>query len=828
MSSSGAHDWIGQTLADRYHVIEKIGAGGMGTVFKASDTRLGAEVVVKAPHPMMIKDAAFAARFKREIQSLVKLSHPHIVNVMDVGEHDELPFMVMEYLSGGSLEDRQRPCTPREVAGWLVDVADALDFMHSEGLVHRDIKPGNILFNSSGRAYLGDFGISKVVFESDGAELSGLTGTGTLIGTAEYMPPEILLPSRYGEVSDGRSDQYALAVTVYEMLSGRPPFQGDTIGEVSVRLANEEAVPLHVLETPVPESLSAVVGQALNKQPEDRYETCQAFASSFTAAVDPSGPDPFAVGPSIGGPYSPAAGGRQVTQLEASGPSRTPTIQEVTPDAPPRGTVPENVYVPVPDGLPETLADRGETVQERRPPLRTERFWRVVDDLPRHRVISAVAIFLFAVVVLVIVFSGGPKEPEGIAPSGLDPKAMGPSADPPPQDTTKSIDPSGPDPNAMGPSTDGASLPEGKSAQASIMEVTNSIGMKLRLIPTGEFMMGSPGAGEEGVSDDETQHRVSITKPFYLGVTEVTKEQYLKVTGKNAYTFGDGLNLEFQGPQYPVEVVSWTDAVEFCRKLSALPAEKAAGYEYRLPTEAEWEYACRAGTTTSYSFGRYRARLGGYGWFGDNSAARAHQVGEKKPNAWGLYDMHGNVMEWCQDWYGAYPSGSATNPTGATSGSRRVLRGGSWNGNTWLCRSPNRLSTVPGNRDLFIGFRVLRSSMGAGSPIPSRLKILLGEWKSSTGSKVFIDKESYTSVTPAGKATTHPLRMIHDMTDELPQKTDLHFVVHRKANRTKHFVKIPKKDPGTMTWATWLDVYQKELKEFTTTRYRRVSDKRAP
>ena len=141
MSTSGPHDWIGQTLADRYHVTETIGVGGMGTVFKASDTRLGAEVVVKAPHPMMIKDAAFAARFKQEIQSLVKLSHPNIVNVMDVGEHDGLPFAVMEYLSGGSLEDRARPCTPDEVAAWLPDVADALDFMHSEGLVHRDIKP---------------------------------------------------------------------------------------------------------------------------------------------------------------------------------------------------------------------------------------------------------------------------------------------------------------------------------------------------------------------------------------------------------------------------------------------------------------------------------------------------------------------------------------------------------------------------------------------------------------------------------------------------------------------------------------------------------------
>ena len=174
------------------------------------------------------------------------------------------------------------------------------------------------------------------------------------------------------------------------------------------------------------------------------------------------------------------------------------------------------------------------------------------------------------------------------------------------------------------------------------MEATNSIGMKLRLIPAGEFMMGSPGT-ESGREDDETQHRVSITKPFYLGVTEVTQEQYQKVMGTNP--------SYFKGPQNPVETVSWADAVEFCRKLSAMPAEKTAGHVYRLPTEAEWEYACRAGTTTAYSFGDDASRLGDYGWFGGNSDSKTHQVGEKKPNAWGLYDMHGGVYEWCQDRY---------------------------------------------------------------------------------------------------------------------------------------------------------------------------------
>ena len=187
-------------------------------------------------------------------------------------------------------------------------------------------------------------------------------------------------------------------------------------------------------------------------------------------------------------------------------------------------------------------------------------------------------------------------------------------------------------------------------------------------------------------------------------MTEVTQEQYQKVMGTNP--------SEFKGPQNPVETVSWADAVEFCRKLSAMPAEKTAGHVYRLPTEAEWEYACRSGTTTAYGFGDDASRLGDYGWFGGNSDSSTHPVGEKKPNAWGLYDMHGNVWEWCQDWYGEYPSGSATDPTGATSGSIRVSRGGMLGHIARYCRSAYRNWFTPESRDRYVlGFRVLRSSI---------------------------------------------------------------------------------------------------------------------
>jgi formylglycine-generating enzyme required for sulfatase activity len=212
-------------------------------------------------------------------------------------------------------------------------------------------------------------------------------------------------------------------------------------------------------------------------------------------------------------------------------------------------------------------------------------------------------------------------------------------------------------------------------------------------IPTGTFMMG----------EGKTAHQVTLTQSFHLGQYEVTQEHYEKVMGKNP--------SKFKGKQNPVEMVSWNDAVEFCRKLSELPDEKAAGIVYRLPTEAEWECACRAGTTTVFGFGDSDSQLDEYAWYAKNSGNTTHPVGGKKPNPWGLYDMHGNVLEWCQDWSGDYPSGAVTDPTGAVSGSDRVFRGGSWFYHSRLCRSAYRRSRSSSNRRSDLGFRVLRSSI---------------------------------------------------------------------------------------------------------------------
>ena len=227
--------------------------------------------------------------------------------------------------------------------------------------------------------------------------------------------------------------------------------------------------------------------------------------------------------------------------------------------------------------------------------------------------------------------------------------------------------------------------------------ITNSIGMKLVLIPAGTFTMGSP-VGEVGRISSEMQHEVTLSKSYYLGAFEVTQNEYERVMGNNP--------SKSKGAKNPVEMVSWDEAVSFCKKLSEMPMEKAAGREYRLPTEAEWEYACRAGSSKAYSFGETAESLGEYAWFGVGSAVTTHPVGEKKANRWGLYDMHGNAWEWCQDWFGIYPTGAVTDPQGPNGGLWRVSRGGGWSIDAGRCRSANRGRNNPSNGNASYGFRL--------------------------------------------------------------------------------------------------------------------------
>ncbi|OHB78205.1 MAG: hypothetical protein A2Z25_13400 [Planctomycetes bacterium RBG_16_55_9] len=250
--------------------------------------------------------------------------------------------------------------------------------------------------------------------------------------------------------------------------------------------------------------------------------------------------------------------------------------------------------------------------------------------------------------------------------------------------------------------------------------MTNSVGMKLVYIPDGSFMMGSGDSAaqlareynmyEEQFADEFPQHQVHISKGFWMGQTEVTQGQYKSVMNAEPWSGQDNVQEDANNPAV---FVSWDDAVEFCTKLS-----QKEGITYRLPTEAEWEYACRAGTTTRFSFGNRDSSLGDYAWFYGNAAYYlggdyAHSVGQKKPNRWGLYDMHGNVSEWCSDWYDEnyYSNSPSVDPKGPSHGRIRCLRGGSWDSDGVYLRCSFRNYLIfPGLRTDVDGFRVVRPS----------------------------------------------------------------------------------------------------------------------
>jgi len=283
-------DMIGQTIAGRYRIISRLGAGGMGVAYRAWDEQQKVPVVIKIPKKEFLEDPTFAERFAREIRLLKGLRHPHIVPIVDVGEHEGSPYVVMRFLPGGSLSNRRlrddqrkpKPNPPGMLHLWLPAVADALDHVHANGAVHRDVKPANIFFDAFWGAFLGDFGIAKIVEESDSFDKEHtLTATNMGMGTTEYMAPEQFTPKA---VIDGRVDQYALAVIVYEMLAGVRPFTGEN-AHIAVEVLTHSVPPLSQHRSDLPATLVDAVHRGLAKKPAERFATCREFADAVLRQV---------------------------------------------------------------------------------------------------------------------------------------------------------------------------------------------------------------------------------------------------------------------------------------------------------------------------------------------------------------------------------------------------------------------------------------------------------------------------------------------------------------------------------------------------------------
>ncbi len=747
-----------------YQLLEKLGQGGMGAVYKARHAKLGKIVAIKVLPQDRMQSPDAVARFEREMRAVGSLSHPNIVGASDAGEFEGKHYLVMEYVEGTDLADlvkAQGPLAPTDACELIRQAALGLQHVHEHGLVHRDIKPSNLMLTKQGVVKILDLGLA-LLGEGQLESAGELTSTGQIMGTVDYMAPE---QGTNTHSVDIRADLYSLGATLYKLLSGRVPFQNERNNSVMQRLmalANETPVSVAEHRSDVPEGLAKIVTRLLSKQPAERYQTPADLAKALA---------PFCAGHELwrlaGGPEGSVPTMPQPrTRSEQPAPARQPRIaggaEHGTPPARKRRawawgafsavllagvivitTAKGTVTIDIPEGQADNVVvnvvSGGEVVQV----LDKANQWTVsvsggeyelqlkAGDSELSLRDNRVIVSRFGTTRAEIVYTPRPPLPEhvGVPWHGWPADAPAPAIAP----------------------FDAAQARQHQEAWAAYLKVpveyTNSIGMKFVLIPPGEFLMGSTAeeadhafelAKDHALSlirelaqSESPQHRVILTQPFFLCVTEVTQGQYQTVMDGNPSRFSSTgtkpeLAAKVEGLEtadHPVENVSWNDAAEFCARLSRRDALQPhyfrsgevvtflQGSGYQLPTEAEWEFACRGGSTTLFWIGDESDDLDRVAWYGKNSSGRTHPVGELPANPFGLHDVHGNVGEWVRDWwrqayYAEFAQQAAIDPSGPVSESRRIFRGGNWLDVNFSCRSSCRQANRPGSSDERYGFRV--------------------------------------------------------------------------------------------------------------------------
>ncbi len=644
-----------------FRLIEEIGHGGMGVVLKAHDKKLKRDVAIKVLAPYLAADAEAVQRFVREAQSAAAVRHDNVVTIHAVDEANGSPFLVMELINGESLQDRIKrgPLPADEIVQFGIQIALGLDAAHRRGLIHRDIKPANILLESQSepgkpnvvRVKITDFGLARVT------SASAITRQGFIAGTPPYMSPE----QANGKPLDHRSDLFSLGSVLYSLCTGQVAFRAESAIAVLRRVTDHEPEPIRPVNPAIPNWLCEVISKLMAKQPEDRIQSAREVADLLT-------------------------------QCQA------PSREEC--DRPKRAT------------------------------------------LNRTRIaVALLAGIVFAGVLLGVVLS----RDRDARPTELDLRSTNPSARP--QAEGVSYVATKAPPRAIAPFNDEQARQHQEAWAAHFklpVEFTNTIGMRFRLIPPGEFLMGNtpeeieaelkrPGLIQHlhfwrtPIESEGPQHKVVLTKPIYVGVTEVTQAQYELVMGTNPSHFsatgkGKEAVANLETGNYPVETVSWHESAEFCSKLSQWEQLEPfnglsdqtlttlEGTGYRLPTEAEWEFACRAGTITRFWSGDENEDLIQAGWCSSNAGHRTHAASELKANPFGLSDMHGNVWEWVHDgwdpkFYGQFQENVATDPFSPLSaGTMPMRRGGSFMQVPELVRSSSRLLYHTVNE---MGFRVV-------------------------------------------------------------------------------------------------------------------------
>jgi serine/threonine protein kinase/formylglycine-generating enzyme required for sulfatase activity len=627
----------------------------MGVVYLAHNVLMNRPEVLKVVHRTLLdRQPEAAERFLREIRAVARLRHENVVQAYSAVQAGDALVLAMEYVEGedlGKVVRREGPLPMARACRYVAQAAAGLQHAHEQGMAHRDIKPHNLILSGQGRDVVKvlDFGLAKAVGPCEPA--AELTEEGALLGTPAYMAPE---QAEDAATADIRADIYALGCTLHFLLTGHAPFTGKSRLAVLRAHASGDAPPASRLRPDVPAALDAVIARMMAKDPARRYQTPQEIAhvlEPFTrtaTSAAPRPPAPWAVDPNAA--------------TVDDGPA-------LTPSQPPTMTTP---------------------LERPRAAGRTRR-WLVAGSG-----VVALAVVLYFLVNTLF----KQNEPNANhADSKKPPPVVGPpGAAPAPADAP----------------FDAAAAKKFQQQWAThlgvavVREVDLGGGetLKLMLIPPGSFVMGAADDLPWDTKHEKPQHPVTITRPFYLGVFPVTHKQYTRVTGlKNPSLF---FWVKESDGAYPVEQVSRPDALAFCQALSDLDKKRPPGSKYNLPTEAQWEFACRAGTTTPYFFGDDHGRLDEFAWYGPVSGSVTHPVGLKKPNAWGLHEMLGNVANWCADSYEAdfYQKSPRVDPENTAATGKFASRGSSWSGFWFQSRSTCRDGHAPDTRSAHIGIRV--------------------------------------------------------------------------------------------------------------------------
>ena len=705
-------------LLGHYEVLQVLGQGAFGVVFKAFDEKLHRMVAIKVMNPALAATSPPRKRFLREARSSAAVRHENIVAIHAV-EEQPIPYLVMEYIPGQTLQrylDEHGPLDPLDVLKFGQQIAAGLAAAHAQGLIHRDIKPANILLDTSieARIKITDFGLARAVDDAS------MTQSGLIAGTPMYMAPE----QARGQILDHRADLFSLGTVLYTMASGRPPFRASNTIAVLKRVCEDTPRPVSEVIPGSPIWLDKIIAKLHAKEPEGRFQSAKEVSDLLAKyLINPPQTRPVVdPGHGVTGLRSPVAPRQE---------SRT-SIDAARADNP---QVTDNVLRA--PGLP--VAERQGYVK----PNRSR--WLIATTGVALLLVIAALIVMRRNGKDIVDLASQPSEERQPSGSSTNPQSLTPN----PSAGWHGWPSDVPAP-AIAP-FDAVQAKKHQEDWATYLKVpveyTNSIGMKFRLIPPGEFLMGSTDSEvsrelqslEMRAPNDSTwppfirsetpAHRVVLTQPVYLGTHEVTQEQYERVTGKNPADFsangaGRSAVAGLDTSRHPVEQVSWNDAAEYCAMLSnevnlrplyfrsgeAVTPLKGDGY--RLPTEAEWEFACRAGTQTKFWCGDDKATLRQVAWFNENSGKRTHPVGELAANPFGLFDAHGNVWEWCQDswepnYYRQFANQTAVDPTGpSTLTTPRVCRGAFWFGVLDGSRSTMRYAVAPEFSYDSIGFRL--------------------------------------------------------------------------------------------------------------------------